>query len=136
MASRNIKDLHPDLQPVAQEFVHKCTMDGIDILITCTFRSSDEQDRLYSQGRSMPGGIVTNAKGGQSAHNYMLGDGTLASKAFDVVPLRNGKCIWGTSGHDGEIWRCVGKIGMDLGLNWYGAPGSKFFEMPHFQMKE
>jgi len=136
MASRDINDLHPELQPICQQFLKQCLQDGIDVLVTCTFRSYEEQDRLYAQGRSMPGAIVTNAKGGQSAHNYMLSDGTFAAKAFDVVPLRQGKCIWGTSGHDGEIWQAIGKIGMDLGLNWYGTAGSKFKEFPHFQMKE
>lgn len=34
------------------------------------FRSFAAQDTLYSQGRGRPGGIVTNAKAGESAHNY------------------------------------------------------------------
>lgn len=136
MSSRRLEDLHPDLLPLCKEFVTQCQQQGIDILITCTFRSPEEQDRLYAQGRKTPGAIVTNAKGGQSEHNYMMSNGKFASKAFDVVPLRGGKCIWGTEGHDLEIWQTVGKIGMDLGLNWYGAPGSKFKEFPHFALKE
>lgn len=34
------------------------------------YRSFEEQDALYAQGRTTPGDIVTNAKGGESAHNY------------------------------------------------------------------
>lgn len=136
MASRNISDLHPDLQPICEDFIKKCIQDGIDVLITCTFRSSQEQDIEYAKGRTIPGNIVTRAKGGQSAHNYMLSDGTYAAKAFDVVPLRHGKCVWGTKGQDLEIWQHIGKIGMDLGLNWYGRPDAPFREFPHFQMVE
>jgi hypothetical protein len=33
-------------------------------------RTFTEQDQLYSQGRSSPGKVVTNAQGGESAHNY------------------------------------------------------------------
>lgn len=34
------------------------------------FRTFEEQDDLYKQGRETGGPIVTNARGGQSAHNY------------------------------------------------------------------
>lgn len=136
MASRRLEDLHPDLLPLCKELVLQCQHEGIDILVTCTFRSPQEQDRLYAQGRQLPGPIVTNAKGGQSAHNYMFSDGRFASKAFDVVPLRGGKCVWGTQGHDLDIWKKVGEIGVNLGLDWYGETGSKFIEFPHFQLKE
>lgn len=44
-----------------------------------TVRTNAEQDHLYAQGRTRPGVIVTNAKGGDSEHNYAL--------AFDIVIL-------------------------------------------------
>ena len=37
-----------------------------------TYRSFDEQNHLYAQGRTKPGKIVTYAKGGQSYHNFGL----------------------------------------------------------------
>jgi peptidoglycan LD-endopeptidase CwlK len=135
MASRKIEDLTPELQILCKEFVARCIHDGIDILITCTYRPPEEQDRLYAQGRTLPGAIVTNAKAGQSAHNKTDAKGRPAARAFDVVPLRNGKCIWGTSGADGHVWSRIGEHGMKLGLNWYGAPDSKFREMPHFELR-
>ena len=42
-------------------------------------RTWDEQNRLYQKGRTKPGRIVTNAKAGQSWHNYGF--------AFDIVLL-------------------------------------------------
>jgi peptidoglycan L-alanyl-D-glutamate endopeptidase CwlK len=131
MSSRRIEDLHPDLQPLCRAFLEQARTEGVDVLITCTYRSNAEQDALYAQGRTTPGRIVTNAKAGQSAHNFTL-NGQPAAKAFDVVPLVDGKPQWDAS-H--PAWQELGKIGMGLGLNWYGAPGSKFREFPHFQMK-
>lgn len=130
MASRDILDLHPDLQPICREFLARCKAAGVDVLITCTYRSNAEQDALYAKGRTLPGPRVTNARAGQSAHNFML-NGRPAARAFDIVPLINGKPMWVASHH---AWRQAGRIGQELGLTWYGAPGSKFREMPHFEM--
>ena len=133
MPSRRIEDLHPALQPICHEFLQRCKAAGLDILITCTYRSSAEQDELYAQGRSKPGRIVTRAKGGQSSHNATAHDGTPAAHAFDVVPLVLGKPVWNdTHPH----WREAGWIGMELGLNWYGRPDAPFREFPHFELKK
>jgi peptidoglycan L-alanyl-D-glutamate endopeptidase CwlK len=131
MASRNLTDLYPAMQPVCRDFLARAAHADIDVLITCTWRSSAEQDALYAQGRSQPGPIVTRARGGQSAHNYML-NGKPAAKAFDVVPIVNGKPMWDEK-H--PAWQALGKIGTELGLDWYGRPDAKFHEMPHFQLK-
>lgn len=131
MASRKIEDLHPDLQPIAKKFLLAADKANVDVLITCTYRDGAEQDKLYAQGRTTKGAIVTRARAGQSAHNFTI-NGKPASKAFDVVPLVDGKPVWDAM-H--PAWQVLGKIGMDLGLNWYGAPTAKFREFSHFQMK-
>ena len=131
MPSRKIDDLHPDLQLIAREFMRRCKEAGLDILITCTYRSNYEQDELYKQGRTTKGAIVTRAKAGQSAHNFVI-DGKPASKAFDIVPMVNGACQW-DSKH--PHWQIAGRIGMELGLNWFGREGAPFKEFPHFQMR-
>lgn len=103
-------------------FLTDCAGDQIDILITCTLRSMEEQAALYAQGRTTPGRIVTNAQPGQSAHNYGL--------ALDVVPVVNGKPDW-----DGShpVWHQIGALGQLRGLQWLWAPGSPFIEQAHFQ---
>lgn len=149
MSSRQIVHLHYLLQPIAQQFKVDCEREfgrtNIDIIITSTYRSPEEQDALYAQGRTKPGPIVTKAKGGQSKHNFRQADGTPASLAFDIVPLRNGIPVWGSKGNgidldptdddtdDLELWQKVGAIGVNLGLVWYGSPGAEFKEFPHFQ---
>jgi peptidoglycan L-alanyl-D-glutamate endopeptidase CwlK len=132
MSSRSLSDLHPKLRPVAEQFLARCKAAGLDILLTCTYRSAAEQNELYAQGRTKPGQIVTRARGGQSAHNFEL-DGKPAAKAFDIVPLVLGKPVWDNQHPD---WQKAGEIGMALGLNWYGAPNAPFREFPHFQLKE
>lgn len=124
ISSRKIEDLHPHVQEMARQFVANCKAAGIDILITCTYRDAAEQNRLYAIGRTTPGRKVTNAKAGQSFHNYRL--------AFDVVPMRHGKPVWGTSGEDLKLWQRVGAIGVAVGLEWAGN-WTRFKEYPHFQ---
>ena len=131
MASRKLSDLHPDVQPLAQQFLDKCAAQNIDILVTCTYRSGEEQDELYAKGRTAAGSIVTNAKAGQSKHNFNI-SGQPASLAFDVVPLRNGKPVWGTKGEDLVLWLRVGGIGESVGMEWAGR-WKRFKEFPHFE---
>ncbi|MEN7431417.1 M15 family metallopeptidase [Chromobacterium sp. TRC.1.1.SA] len=131
MPSRKIEDLHPDLQPLCREFLRCCQAAGLDILITCTYRSAEEQNQLYAQGRNgKPGPRVTNARGGQSEHNAMI-QGRPAARAFDIVPIVGGKPCWDDK-H--PAWQTAGRIGMELGLNWYGRPNAPFREFPHFAL--
>ena len=120
--SRSVTELHPKVATMAMAFLQACDNAGIDLLITSTYRDHASQNELYAQGRTKPGKIVTNARGGQSWHNYRL--------ALDVVPLRNGKCVWDDKD---PIWLKVGEIGESLGLEWGGRWAAKFRDRPHFQ---
>lgn len=131
MASRRIEDLHPKLQGICKQFLLACESAGVDVILTCTYRSHEEQAQLFAQGRTMPGKIVTKAKPGQSKHNHMEG-GKPAALAFDIVPIVDGKAVWDDK-H--PHWRIAGEIGENLGLNWYGRPGAIFREMPHFELR-
>lgn len=72
--------LHPKAQPIFQKFIEDCeTGLNIKIRISQGLRTFDEQDVLYAQGRTAPGKIVTDAKAGESYHNYGL--------AVDLVVL-------------------------------------------------
>lgn len=141
MASRRIEDLHPDLQPLARRFLARCAERQVDVLVVCTYRSGEEQDALFAQGRNgNPGPIVTRARGGQSAHNATIG-GQPASRAFDAVPLLHGKPIWeDPRDRDADWtndfgWRVMGEVAAEVGLEWYGRAGSAFKEGAHFQLR-
>lgn len=129
MASRKIIDLHPALQPLAERFLDACHEAGIEIIITCTWRSLAEQAELYAQGRTAPGHIVTNARPGESRHNATI-NGKPAAEALDVVPLRAGKPVWAAND---PVWQAVGKLGEGVGLVWAGR-WKRMREYPHFQL--
>ncbi len=122
--SRALDDLLPPVRHRAQAFVDACKQAGIDILITSTYRDLESQATLYAQGRTAPGKRVTNAKPGQSYHNWRV--------AFDVVPLRDGNPVWSTTGADGKLWEQIGKLGEAVGLEWAGR-WTRFREFAHFQ---
>ncbi|ESQ86610.1 hypothetical protein ABAC460_23140 [Asticcacaulis sp. AC460] len=122
--TRDIAALHPIVAAKARAFLESCNAQGIELLVTSTYRDHDSQDALYAQGRSRPGKKVTNAKGGQSFHNWRV--------AFDVVPLRLGKPVWGTACEDRRLWLRIGAIGKAHGLDWAGD-WTRFREYPHFQ---
>ena len=131
MASRALTDLHPALQPLARQHIDLCAAQGVHILIYCTWRSRDEQARLYVQGRTRPGKIVTWARPGESLHNHTMPDGTPAALAYDCVPLINGKPVW-VSTH--PVWATVGAVAKQIGLEWAGTWSRKKREFPHFQI--
>lgn len=132
MASRKLSDLHPQLLQIAEKFLDACHAEKIDILVTCTYRSNQEQDQLYAISRTIPGKKVTNAKAGQSKHNFTM-NGKPAAKAFDVVPMMNGKPIWDASS---PLWKRLGIIGNSLGLSWAGDWKGSMREYPHFELRE
>lgn len=127
--SRKLEDLRSDVQEKAEKFLSIAKGMGIDVLITCTYRSNEEQAILYAQGRTSPGKIVTYALPGESKHNNVEG-GDPASLAFDVVPLIGGKPMWDASN---PVWKVLGSIGKSVGLKWAGD-WKRFKEYPHFEV--
>lgn len=128
--SRDLKDLVPIVAAKCAAFVSACKEQGIDILITSTLRDNESQAALYAQGRTAIGrnptiakplgDVVTNAKAGESFHNYGC--------AFDFVPMVNGKAQW-------DDLRTFGKCGLiaeSLGLEWAGR-WKNFKELAHCQ---
>lgn len=121
MSSRSLDDLHPIFRPMARAFVAAAMAADLEVLIYCTLRDSAEQNELYAHGRTKPGPIVTNARGGQSAHNYGM--------AFDGVPMLHGKPMWDQS-H--PLWKTYGEMAAAAGAEWAGTWIS-FVEFPHVQ---
>lgn len=119
--SRSLDELLPEVKSRVEHFIALCQDNGIDLLVTSTYRDAESQDALYAQGRTTKGFIVTNAKGGESYHNYRC--------AVDVVPLINGKPDWDTA-H--PVWESVAILGKQSGLEWAGD-WKTFKEMAHFQ---
>ncbi len=154
MASRRLEDLVPEVQEMAKKHVLLCADAGFELLIYCTLRDGHEQARLYRQSRTKEqvqkkidqlnakgfpalakilkdvgsqksGPKVTNAGPGESFHQY--------SRAYDCVPVVQGKPIWSAGGEGAALWQQVGKLGKKAGLEWAGE-WTTFREFPHFQL--
>lgn len=118
--SSSLNDLNPYVKYLANRFLEECNKQNFPVKIYFTYRTIAEQNDLYAQGRTKPGKIVTNARGGQSYHNYRL--------AFDAAPVVNGDIDW-----DNEaLFNKMGKIGQSVGLEW-GGSWTSFKDTPHFQ---
>jgi peptidoglycan L-alanyl-D-glutamate endopeptidase CwlK len=120
--SRSIDALTPKTADLCKKFIATCKTSGIDIIITSTYRDDEQQDELYAQGRTKAGHIVTNAKAGDSFHNYKM--------AFDFVPIVNGKADYT---HESTFLKC-GIIAESIGLEWAGR-WAHFKELAHCQLQ-
>lgn len=116
----DLEKLKPKVRALALDLARRAQENGIDIMFTCTLRTASEQDKLYARGRTVPGKIVTQTRGGESLHNYGV--------AFDVCPVIAGRAVW----NDASLFNRLGRIGRSLGLEW-GGDWRKFPDKPHFQ---
>jgi D-alanyl-D-alanine dipeptidase len=99
---------------------------GTYLLVVSGLRTSAEQNALYAQGRTAPGHIVTDAKAGESMHNYGL--------AVDVVPYLSGDggaLNWTIETPQYQAMVAAMKAqGLEWGGDWAGDLG----DFDHFQM--
>lgn len=124
MASRSLDDLTQKARESCLKWIAECKEEGIDVLVYCTYRDGKEQDELYAIGRTKPGKIVTNARAGDSWHNW--------HRAWDAVPLINGKAAWDDKGSYAKM----GRIAESLGIEWAGRWTGKLKETAHFQVTD
>ena len=101
-------------------------------IITSGYRTIDEQQKLYAQGRNESGKIVTNIDGinKKSNHNYF------PSRAFDIAIIIEDKVTW-----DIQYYKIVAQhikdtaIKMGFKIQWGGDWEGNFKDMPHFELK-
>lgn len=131
--NRNLDDLDADLYPLCIRFIDACHAQGINVIITETYRSSAEQEKDFAQGRSAPGHIITNARGGQSPHNCTDDEENPASCAFDfAIRTDDGTLDWNASD---ASWQKAISIGEGLGLV-SGSEWHSIKDNPHMELKD
>ncbi|OIN59828.1 M15 family metallopeptidase [Arsenicibacter rosenii] len=126
MPSRSTSDLHPVLAAAWQDASARWKKQFPSLaqpVLTATYRSREEQDALYRQGRTAPGPKVTNARGGQSPHNFN------PSYAFDVAFVKAGKTDWNE-----KLFREFARLVTDPRIQWGGTFRS-LPDMPHFELR-
>jgi len=82
--------------------------------ISCAGRDEHEQTMLRNRGSSL-------ADWGRSAHNFNAAIDTFV-QGYDPTTI-----------YPKDWYRVMIPSRLPPWLNWYGTPGSKFFELPHFE---
>jgi peptidoglycan L-alanyl-D-glutamate endopeptidase CwlK len=116
--------LVPLVERQAVKIIESMEKLGQPIRIVEGFRSIERQNQLYAQGRTTAGNIVTNAKGGESFHNYGV--------AVDFVFRKEGYNATQAQ------WQTLGNVGKSHGFEWGGSPEwikAGLNDRPHFEMK-
>ena len=111
--------LEPSFKKKVKKLLRDAKKEGIELRVISAERDCQEQNKLYAQGRSTKGKIVTNAPCGKSSHNYKV--------AVDVVEFKNGKLLW-----KNPNWERIGQLGEKAGMEW-GGRWKRFVDKPHFQ---
>lgn len=136
---RRINLLHPIIKDEVMSLYKKRVVPALSSNVFCRFaytlRTFAEQDALYAQGRTKLYdvnekrlGVITNAKGGQSFHNYGL--------ALDIVLIDKNSALWNvTKDFDGDgiaDWMEVVDIFVSEGWEW-GGNFKSLTDYPHLQ---
>ncbi|MFY8170715.1 MAG: M15 family metallopeptidase [Candidatus Fonsibacter sp.] len=120
-----IKTAHPKLRDELHNDYIQCNNllpKGVRLRFAYVYRSIDEQNKLFAQRPK-----VTNAKGGQSIHNYGM--------AFDIVILKdkdNNGTFETASFEIDKHWLTVVKFFKSKGWTW-GGDWKSFKDAPHFE---
>lgn len=130
--------LHPKIRDEVKQLIDKVEAGfppNIAVRVVQGLRTIEEQNKLYAQGRTMPGKIVTNAKGGSSFHNYGLaidfailvdkdGNGSYDDLSWDIK-----------ADHDKDgvaDWMEVVRVFEEAEWEW-GGRWSSLKDYPHLQ---
>lgn len=119
-----IDTLEPDFKEQIQQLLQATEgVTGRKWVVTDGRRTMAEQRKLYNQGRTTKGKVVTNAQAGSSAHNF--------GYAADLAPLAtDGKTIdWNAPK---EIWKRMADIAIEMGLT-AGFYFHTIFDAPHIE---
>lgn len=117
----NIRSLQTRAQALARRSLKALAAAGHEARIISGTRTYAQQNALFRQGRfGNPPPIVTNARGGQSWHNFGL--------AWDIGLFEGGKYLT-----DGGPYAAAAPAAKIAGLEW-GGNWTSFQDMPHYQL--
>ena len=126
-SNKNIGNIDPRLAVI----IGAVLAEGkIDFTITHGFRSLQEQQSLYAQGRTKAGNIVTKCDGVKKKSYHQTG------KAIDFIPFPFNN-DWNDTRQFEKIGEELLRVGKALGYNCsYGGHWTSFKDWPHFQIND
>lgn len=104
-----------------------CEKRGHFYCATSGLRTWEEQNKLYTKGRTAPGGIVTNAKGGFSGHNFACSVDFCKDDNFPSTPGL--KPNYADKAYI-VLAQEAEKIGLESGLNWTSIIDAQHVQLP------
>jgi peptidoglycan L-alanyl-D-glutamate endopeptidase CwlK len=113
---------------------------GFDCTVIFGWRSVEEQQALYAQGRTKPGNIVTHKDGVEKRSKHQGADGKKPSFAVDVVPY---PIDWQDTERMTYFagWVMATARRMGIALRWGGdwdqdteVGDERFRDFPHFEL--
>lgn len=121
----NLAILYPPFTSKIQALHKACAARQASYWAISGMRTVAEQDALFAQGRTAPGKVVTNARGGQSYHNF----GIAVDFCLDKDTERKGlQPDW-----DAQAYTVLGEEAVKLGLEW-GGNFRSLKDYPHVQL--
>lgn len=135
MSSRDIKDCVPLLRefwPKLWEYYRNEFKDR-ELFLTCTLRSTDEQQELYKIGRrGVKGeGVVTQIDGVKKLSKHNPLPDQPKARAFDVGVKENGKVVWNGK-YFVPLALVIDYLGYKDKIKWGGD--FSFKDYPHFEV--
>jgi peptidoglycan L-alanyl-D-glutamate endopeptidase CwlK len=151
--STKLEDLTPEVMEMAKKLLAKLEEAGLRCVVTYTYRTAEEQQALFSQGRLDLESVnakraavglyklakkentytVTNCDGVRSLSAHQT------REALDVNPVdKKGNPTWDAKP---EVWKKIGEVSKSIGFDWggYWAPLDKNglgWDLPHHQKKK
>lgn len=126
---KKLEGLHPNLKEFFQELLK---ISKYDFSITQGIRTAEEQNKLYRQGRTEPGAIVTNCDGYKNKSNHQIkNDGY--GHAGDIAILVNNKITWEEKYYC-EVANSARELMKKYNVEW-GGDWKSFKDLPHFEYK-
>ena len=116
-----LSGVKPVLREKVLKIVELAKKQGTILVVVYGRRSYAEQKKLYDQGRTKPGNIITYKKPGTSKHEF--GD------AADICFWVNGKPSYAES----NDWNLIGRLAKQVGLKW-GGNWKNFKDRPHVEL--
>jgi peptidoglycan L-alanyl-D-glutamate endopeptidase CwlK len=130
MISRDKTLLCPVFVRRLMEFERLLAIDHLPFFLYEAYRTFEQSDEYYAQGRTKPGSIITNAKGGDSMHNYGLASDYVLDGQLEKPGIQ---WSWETKGILHNSWTQMGAVAETCGLVW-GGNWKKFPDLPHVEM--
>ena len=130
-SAKNVATLHMKVQQFFRNWIAECQVvaaaHGYEYKAISGNRTWEEQAKIYAQGRTASGKIVTNAKPGYSNHNYGI--------AVDMGVFKAGKYLDASSPSEAETFhRKAAQIAAKYNIEW-GGSWKSFKDYPHFEYK-